>query len=150
MKCSSSFNESAIFSTVDSFQRELLLAEIRDKFYNISRVFDCIGCDKCRFNGKVQITGLGAAMKVLFQTQQQLDKQVQSLEDIEIIGLLNLVAKLSESLEYYEAFLQLENNMNWQVRLKLHSISIIAILFVFLVKKALDEARAEKPHRRKT
>ena len=68
MKCSNSFHESSIFSSVDSFQRELLLAEIRDKFYNISRVFDCIGCDKCRFNGKVQITGLGAAMKVLFQT----------------------------------------------------------------------------------
>ena len=40
--------------------------------------------------------------------------------------------------------------MNWQVRLKLHGISLLVILVVFLVMKALDEARAEKPHRRKT
>ena len=53
MKCVGSFNESAFFATSDRFQRELQLAEMRDKFYNISRVFDCIGCDKCRFNGKV-------------------------------------------------------------------------------------------------
>lgn len=88
-------------------------------------------------------------MKILFQTQQQLHKQAQSLGDIEIIGLLNLLAKLSESLEFYEKFLQLEEELNWPIKLKLHGISLLAILVVFLVKKALDEARAEKPHRRK-
>jgi len=28
---------------------------------------DCVGCDKCRLWGKVQVTGLAAAMKVLFE-----------------------------------------------------------------------------------
>lgn len=73
-QCSDSFNETQFFSNEDdSFNQNLLLNEIQDKFYNISKVFDCIGCDKCRLNGKVQITGLGTAMKILFSTQRELD-----------------------------------------------------------------------------
>jgi ERO1-like protein alpha len=88
----------------------LLLREIQDKFYNISRIFDCIGCDKCRLNGKVQITGLGAAMKILFQSRKQLDQQTYKLHKIEIIGLINLLDKLSESLEYYGMYIEIEKN----------------------------------------
>lgn len=43
-----------------------LLTEIQHKFYNISRVMDCISCDKCRLNGKVQVRGLATALKILF------------------------------------------------------------------------------------
>ena len=73
---------------------------------------------------------------------------METLTDIEIIGLLNLLAKLSESLEFYEKFLELEDDMNWHVRLKLHGISIAVIFTVFLAKRALDECRAEKPTRK--
>lgn len=27
---------------------------------------DCVGCDKCRLWGKVQVNGMGTALKVLF------------------------------------------------------------------------------------
>ena len=33
---------------------------------NISKILDCISCEKCRLNGKVQIKGMGTAMKILF------------------------------------------------------------------------------------
>jgi hypothetical protein len=42
------------------------MREIKTKFFNISKVLDCVSCEKCRLNGKVQIKGLGTAMKVLF------------------------------------------------------------------------------------
>jgi phosphoribosylaminoimidazole-succinocarboxamide synthase len=32
----------------------------------VSRIMDCVGCDKCRLWGKLQISGLGTALKVLF------------------------------------------------------------------------------------
>ena len=79
-ECLTSFDESKFF---EGFGERRLLGEIKDKFFNISRVFDCIGCDKCRFNGKVQITGLGAAMKVLFQQNPE-----EKLVDLELIGIL--------------------------------------------------------------
>ena len=32
---------------------------------------DCVGCDKCRLWGKIQTTGLGTALKVLFELDEK-------------------------------------------------------------------------------
>jgi hypothetical protein len=50
----------------DPLQQEILLKEIQTKFYNISRILDCVSCEKCMLNGKLQIKGLGGALKLLF------------------------------------------------------------------------------------
>ena len=42
-----------------------LRESLRRKFHNISRIMDCVGCEKCRLWGKLQFLGLGTAMKVL-------------------------------------------------------------------------------------
>lgn len=47
-------------------EKEEFMIELKSKFYNISKILDCVSCEKCRLNGKVQIKGLGTAMKVLF------------------------------------------------------------------------------------
>lgn len=31
-----------------------------------SAIMDCVGCEKCRLWGKLQILGLGTALKILF------------------------------------------------------------------------------------
>ena len=45
--------------------------ELRDQFKlnfrNVSRIMDCTGCDKCRLWGKLQISGIGTALKILFE-----------------------------------------------------------------------------------
>jgi hypothetical protein len=38
----------------------------REKYRNISRIMDCVGCEKCRLWGKLQFLGIGTAMKILF------------------------------------------------------------------------------------
>lgn len=43
-----------------------LKTEFREKFRNISKIMDCVGCDKCRLWGKLQVQGLGTALKILF------------------------------------------------------------------------------------
>ena len=61
-----------------------LKADFKEKFRNISRIMDCVGCDKCRLWGKLQVSqfkrrilnglnndlpqiqGLGTALKILF------------------------------------------------------------------------------------
>lgn len=82
------------------------MSELQNKFFNISRIFDCISCDKCRLNGKVQITGLGAAMKIIFAKQRDL----KTLKKTELISLIQLLNKLSESIEFYQQYLDLERN----------------------------------------
>lgn len=33
-------------------------------FHNITRVMDCVGCEKCKMHGKLNILGIASAMKV--------------------------------------------------------------------------------------
>ena len=61
--CQDPFNEEKFFQIEN---REEAMKEIKSKFFNISKILDCISCEKCRLNGKVQIKGLGTAMKILF------------------------------------------------------------------------------------
>lgn len=43
-----------------------LKREFQHHFQNISRIMDCVGCDKCKLWGKLQVQGLGTALKILF------------------------------------------------------------------------------------
>ncbi|KAI5332769.1 hypothetical protein L3X38_022898 [Prunus dulcis] len=43
-----------------------LKQQIQNQFRNISASMDCVGCDKCRLWGKLQVLDLGAALKILF------------------------------------------------------------------------------------
>lgn len=61
--CLQPFNEVELFSQP---QGPVLKEEIRRHFYNISRIIDCVGCEKCRLHGKLQIYGLGTALRILF------------------------------------------------------------------------------------
>jgi len=55
------FDETQLFQGGE----ELALREaLRGHFRNMSAVMDCVGCEKCRLWGKVQVTGLGTALKV--------------------------------------------------------------------------------------
>ena len=77
-----------------------LKQEFRHHFRNISRIMDCVGCEKCRLWGKLQVQGLGTALKILFSgpfhqedpTQFDLKTMKQSkfqLTRSEIVALLN-------------------------------------------------------------
>jgi hypothetical protein len=49
-------------------------------FRNISRIMDCVGCEKCKIHGKIQILGLGTALKILLE-----DRTCETLQRNEII-----------------------------------------------------------------
>ncbi|VDM98328.1 unnamed protein product [Thelazia callipaeda] len=59
------FDETEMFTGVEAVARELR-EEFRQHFFNISRIMDCVGCDKCRLWGKLQTHGMGTALKILF------------------------------------------------------------------------------------
>lgn len=53
--CEEPFKEGQIFKgdNDDAFMQEMMLKEIQKKFFNISRILDCVSCEKCRLNGKL-------------------------------------------------------------------------------------------------
>lgn len=76
-----------------------LKQQIQKQFRNISSLMDCVGCEKCRLWGKLQVFGLGAALNILFSVDDIHNKaQPLQLHRNEVIALVNLLNKLSESI----------------------------------------------------
>lgn len=51
----SHFEEKALFSTKDALK---LRSEFHERFTNITRIMDCVGCQKCKLWGKLQVNPL--------------------------------------------------------------------------------------------
>jgi hypothetical protein len=78
----------------------------RDKYRNISRIMDCIGCEKCRLWGKLQFLGLGTAMKVMFASEAGLQRL--RLSRNEAVAFVNVLHRLSMSVAAVGVFRELE------------------------------------------
>ncbi|OQV23190.1 ERO1-like protein alpha [Hypsibius exemplaris] len=91
----SKFDESKLFSG-EPAQAHALKEEFRLHFRNISRIMDCVGCQKCRLWGKLQTQGIGTALKILFSDLQTIDdlKLLRS----EIVSLWQAFGRISSSL----------------------------------------------------
>lgn len=83
-----------------------LKEEFRLHFRNISRIMDCVGCETCRLWGKLQVQGLGAAMKILFSESDSVTSI--RLRRNDIVALFNSFARFSEALQEIETFRQLK------------------------------------------
>ncbi|KAK0170198.1 hypothetical protein PV328_010787 [Microctonus aethiopoides] len=104
------FDESVMFN--GGSQAQLLKEEFRQHFRNISRIMDCVGCEKCKLWGKLQIQGLGTALKILFSgkfdqwtpTLNNFNKKHFYLDRSEIVALINGFGRLSESIFELDKF----------------------------------------------
>ncbi|KAF2146943.1 uncharacterized protein K452DRAFT_283142 [Aplosporella prunicola CBS 121167] len=101
----------SIFDEGVMFQGDhaLLKEDFRDRFRNVSRVMDCVGCDKCRLWGKLQTAGYGTALKVLFEfDENELDQTKNPpLRRTELVALMNTFGRVSHSLGAIKHFRQM-------------------------------------------
>ena len=81
---------------------------LESEFFNMSRVMDCIECDKCKLWGKLQVSGMGTALKVLLA-----DLRVKSCKPSqlhihisrnEIVALFNAFGRISTSIRQLKNF----------------------------------------------
>ncbi|OAQ24880.1 endoplasmic oxidoreductin [Linnemannia elongata AG-77] len=104
-QCPPTFDEKLLFQ--DGGQGKKLKNQFRDHFRNVTRIMDCVGCEKCRLWGKVQTTGLGTALKILLSYDDASLKGHRAdgvLSRSEIVSLLNTFNRLSESISAIERF----------------------------------------------
>ena len=94
------FDESLMFVNGEG---PSLKEDFRNRFRNVSRIMDCVGCDKCRLWGKLQTAGYGAALKVLFEFENNSD-EIPVLKRTELVALFNTLARISSSLEAVNEF----------------------------------------------
>lgn len=98
------FDEGDFFTGPDA---PVLKEQFKTHFRNVSRIMDCVGCDKCRLWGKLQVTGIGTALKILFALDDKdLDPKVNPdlLQRSEVVALFNTLHRISESLAAVDDF----------------------------------------------
>ncbi|KAK3300198.1 endoplasmic reticulum Oxidoreductin 1-domain-containing protein [Chaetomium fimeti] len=121
------FDESLMFKNGEG---PSLKEDFRNRFRNVSRLMDCVGCDKCRLWGKLQTVGYGTALKVLFEFDNNDAPAVPILKRTELVALFNTYARLSSSMTAIQEFRamaeQIEAASRFDERLKeAEKISII-------------------------
>ncbi|BFZ11697.1 hypothetical protein BsWGS_14736 [Bradybaena similaris] len=99
------YNEKELFKD-NTMDKRQLKAEFVQHFRNISRIMDCVECDKCRLWGKLQVLGMGTALKILFSGDNINSKHFQ-LTRTEIVALFNAFGRLSSSIHAIETFRKL-------------------------------------------
>lgn len=117
----------------EAAKKAKLKDSFRAKFHNISRIMDCVGCEKCRMWGKLEFLGVGTAMKILFDDDAAHGPNVRLTRN-EIIALITTVKQLAESLSYIPLMRDLEAERA-QMRLMAGAgaavLGVIVIVFVF-------------------
>lgn len=88
------FDESVMFQGPEGELKE----DFRNRFRNVSRLMDCVGCDKCRLWGKLQTVGYGTALKVLFEFDEEKNGENPPLRRTELVALVNTLDRVSMSL----------------------------------------------------
>ncbi|KAI1136116.1 endoplasmic oxidoreductin [Hypoxylon sp. FL0543] len=107
------FDESLMFKNGEG---PSLKEDFKNRFRNVSRIMDCVGCDKCRLWGKLQTAGYGAALKVLFEFDNDSD-EVPVLKRTELVALFNTYARLASSMRAivgFRAMVEAEEKANKQ------------------------------------
>ena len=77
-------------------EKNELRDDFRQRFRNISAIMNCVSCERCRVWGKLQITGLGTAIKVLLSSPDELVHDPLTRQ--EVIALINTLHQVTPCL----------------------------------------------------
>ncbi|KAK7194982.1 endoplasmic reticulum oxidoreductin [Novymonas esmeraldas] len=88
--CSPTFDESAF---LESEKGRQLIPQFKSVMYNVTRLMDCVTCEKCRVWGKLQTKGLAVAMKIIMNPENE----PITLDRAEMVTLVNLARQLAFS-----------------------------------------------------
>ena len=88
---------------------------IRDAFANITRIMDCVSCQRCRLWGSLQSRAIATSLKILLNSHLSSSSPsypsngglLRNLARGEIVALFNGLAQLSKSLYFIETHKQL-------------------------------------------
>jgi len=98
--CPTTFNETAVFG---ANRAHLDTAELQRRFQQLTTLMECVGCDRCKLWGTLQILGMGTALRIIFHPS---DEKSLELSRQESVALVNTLERLSSSLDYAYDFRQ--------------------------------------------
>ncbi|KEG09724.1 endoplasmic reticulum oxidoreductin [Trypanosoma grayi] len=90
--CSATFNEAKF---LESPKAHNLIPQMKRMVYNITKLMDCVTCEKCRAWGKLQTMGIATALKIVMLPPSE----VLELGRGEKVSLVNLARQLAVSVK---------------------------------------------------
>jgi len=76
-----------------------LKQQFKGVFRNITKLLDCVSCQKCKLHAKLGLLGIGTALKILLcPNEKQLELTCSSLKREEIVALFNTIGRWSEAI----------------------------------------------------
>ncbi|AMD21513.1 HER235Wp [Eremothecium sinecaudum] len=136
---SSIFNEDLLFQDDIS---SVMKHDFRTRFKNVTRIMDCVHCDRCRMWGKVQTTGYATGLKILFELDNEDEESRKHILDkitkYELIALLNTFDRVSKSVESIANFERMYNERARASSGKLASFFQLNNFFKILSKARKD------------
>jgi hypothetical protein len=96
---------------------------------------DCVGCERCRLWGKVQVLGIGTAIKILLKPDGEM---LGDLQRNEIVSLVNTLAQIAASLTAVGDFRRRELRENVQ---RLAALAAVAVAAAWGLVRWLRRAR---------
>ena len=132
-----SFDESLLFKDpeVSPFKNEF-----KKNFRNISRIIDCVGCEKCRLHGKLQILGIGTALKILFAP----DVHKLKLQRNEVIALINTIGKFSHAIYIIEQMQSMIRRRDYIFYVLYATCLTLALFLIFIIYQRCSRRRVHK------
>uniref|UniRef100_A0A6A7GCP2 Endoplasmic reticulum oxidoreductin-1 n=1 Tax=Hirondellea gigas TaxID=1518452 RepID=A0A6A7GCP2_9CRUS len=116
------FDESALFEGNPLHPQ---IAQYKAHFRNISLILDCVECEKCQLYGKLQVLGIGTALKIMFAKQSPMPPD--AFQRNEIIALVMTLAQFSDGLHIIQSFQQSERSFRVSGALSIFSLCLFGV-----------------------
>jgi len=93
----SAFDEAQLFQQPHEHTWWSLKRQFKGVFHNISSIVDCVSCQKCRLHGKLQLLGVGTALKWLLLPHDLIPSATTREE---VVALINTLSKFSRAIAW--------------------------------------------------
>ncbi len=88
-----------------------------NRFRNITRILDCVACEKCRVWGKLYFLGLGTAIKILLLPYSVLSDHTINPATLisrqELVAMFNLLNQLAKAVQF--ASKAIDKELNYKI-----------------------------------
>lgn len=130
------FDEKYVFGRI--LDHEEQKRQFNKYFTDITKLMDCVECKKCKVYGKMQILGLGTALRIL------LNENIQELTRNELVAFINTIAKWTESVKVIGRMRNRAKESSDNHLIYLSVLCLAIMLFIYHFSKMVTKLREKK------
>ena len=110
---------------------------LQPTFFNITLLINWVTCTKWKLHGLLQFHGMSAFMKIMFPVESQ-----KEFTRDELVGFMNLIRKLSNSIKWYNSWIDYEDNELYFRSCSFYIIFPIVVILYFTVLYLLSGSKS--------